>query len=60
MSIATDHFLYSYSQGELTIESAGKQYKRHAGENRYRVTFKARHYWFGLDSGLLDSGSGLE
>ncbi|SFU75742.1 hypothetical protein SAMN05216417_12510 [Nitrosospira multiformis] len=20
------------------------------------MTFKVRHYWFGLDSGLLDSG----
>jgi hypothetical protein len=42
------------------IESEGKQYKRHAGGSRYPVTFKARPYWFGLDSGLLDSGPGPE
>ena len=28
---------------------------RHTGGSRYPVMFKARHYWFGLDFGLLDS-----
>jgi hypothetical protein len=37
------------------IESASKQDERHIGESRYPAAFKARYYWFGLDSGLLDS-----
>ncbi|ODT83290.1 MAG: hypothetical protein ABS69_04560 [Nitrosomonadales bacterium SCN 54-20] len=34
-----------------TIDPVSKQYKRHASEGRDPVTFKVRHYWFGLDSG---------
>src|SRR5690242_20064202 len=40
------------------IEPASKQYKRHTRGSRYPVTCKVRHYWFGLDSDLLDSESG--
>lgn len=32
---------------EVTINPASKPYKRHIGENRYPVTFKVPHYWFG-------------
>src|SRR5690348_290164 len=42
------------------VESASKQDERHIGGSRYPAAFKTRHYWFGLDSGLLDSESGPE
>ena len=38
------------------INPARKQYKRHTGESRYPAAFKARHYWFGLDSGSSPNG----